>query len=136
MRRVAALGCSVVLLGLTLHAEDWPHWRGPHAAGVAPDRSLPTRWSATENVAWKAPIAGVGISTPIVAGDRIYVTSQIGSGVRRPGNHPRLVQGGDASALGERAIEAAAGADSSKTFFVVEAFARSDGRRLWERRIE
>jgi outer membrane protein assembly factor BamB len=56
--------------------------------------------------------------------------------VRRPGNHPRLVQGGDASALGERAIEAVPGGDASKTFFLVEAFSRADGKRVWERRIE
>src|SRR5688500_5358578 len=83
---------------------DWPHWRGPNASGVAPDRTLPIRWSVSENVAWKAPIAGAGVSTPIVSGDRVYVTSQIGAGVRRQGNHPRLVQGADASAQGERAL--------------------------------
>jgi outer membrane protein assembly factor BamB len=65
------------------HAEDWPHWRGPHATGVAADQRVPTRWSAKDNVAWKAPIAGAGISTPIVSGDRIYVTSQIGTGTSR-----------------------------------------------------
>ena len=91
-------------------AADWPHWRGPNASGVAPDRTLPIRWSATENVAWKAPIAGAGVSTPIVSGDRVYVTSQIGAGIRREGNHPRLVQGGDAAAQGERAL----GADAAR----------------------
>jgi outer membrane protein assembly factor BamB len=61
----------------------------------------------------------------------------MGAGVRRAGNHPRLVQGSDAAAQGERALDAAAGAvDPSKTFFVVEAFNRRDGQRLWERRVE
>jgi outer membrane protein assembly factor BamB len=136
MKHAIVLAGCLCSVGLTLHAADWPHWRGPNAGGVAPDKALPVRWSTTENIAWKAAVAGVGISTPIVSGDRVYVTSQVGSGVRRPGNHPRLVQGGDASALGERAIEAVAGGDASRTFFLVEAFARSDGRRLWERRIE
>ena len=126
----------VTLGGAVLGAADWPQWRGPGASGVAPDRTLPTRWSATENIAWKAPIAGVGVSTPIVSGDRVFVTSQIGAGVRREGNHPRLVQGGDATAQGERALGAGHPADSGKTFFVVEAFARAGGKRLWERRIE
>jgi len=126
----------VTLGGAVLGAADWPQWRGPGASGVAPDRTLPTRWSATENIAWKAPIAGVGVSTPIVSGDRVFVTSQIGAGVRREGNHPRLVQGGDATAQGERALGAGHPADSGKTFFVVEAFARAGGKRQWERRIE
>ena len=117
-------------------AEDWPHWRGPGGRGVSTEQKLPIRWSATENVVWKAPIAGLGISTPIVSGDAVYVTSQIGEGVTRPG--PRLVQGGDAAAMGERALGSgrARAGDSDRTFFVVEAFSRADGKRLWERRVE
>jgi outer membrane protein assembly factor BamB len=119
-----------------IHADDWPQWRGPNATGVSSEQTLPTRWSATENVAWKVPLAGLGISTPIVSGDRIFVTSQVGTGISRPG--PRLVQGGDAAAMGERALGSgrAAAPDPARTVFVVEAFARADGRRLWERRIE
>jgi outer membrane protein assembly factor BamB len=121
----------VVLLG----ADDWPHWRGPNASGVSSEQNLPTRWSASEKVAWKAPISGLGISTPIVSGDAVYVTSQIGGGVSREG--PRLVQSGDAAAMGERALGSgrARPADTDRTFFVVEAFSRADGKRLWERRI-
>jgi len=119
------------------HAADWTQWRGPGASGVAPDAALPTRWTGTDNIAWKAPIGGAGVSTPIVSGDRVFVTSQIGAGVRREGNHPRLVQGSDAAAQGERALDAAtAASDPSKTYFVVEAFNRADGKRVWERRIE
>lgn len=135
-REIAALLMALSVAGPGINAADWPHWRGPGASGVAPDRTLPIRWSAAENVAWKAPLAGVGVSTPIVSGDRIFVTSQIGSGVRREGNHPRLVQGADAAAQGERALGTPESSDPGKTFFVVEAFSRSDGKRLWERRIE
>jgi outer membrane protein assembly factor BamB len=64
------------------------------------------------------------------------VTSQIGTGVRRQG--PRLVQGGDAEAAGERALDTspAAGADGGETWFVVEAFNETDGKRLWEHRLQ
>ncbi len=142
MTRLRHFACGtaglVWLLGGASLGADWTNWRGPNANGVAPDRTLPVKWSATENVAWKAPIAGAGVSTPIVSGDRVYVTSQIGAGVRREGNHPRLVQGSDAAAQGERAlgVDGAAGADPSKTYFVVEAFGRADGKRVWERRID
>lgn len=118
--------------------DDWPHWRGPGASGIAPDPTLPVRWSGAENVAWKATLAGVGVSTPIISGDRVFVTSQIGSGVRREGNHPRLVQGSDAAVQGERAlgVPQAADAQAGKTIFVIEAFSRADGKRVWERRVE
>jgi len=66
-------------------AADWPQWRGPNGTGATNETNLPVRWSATENVAWKAPVGGLGVSTPIVSGDRVFVTSQIGSGIRQPG---------------------------------------------------
>ena len=130
---------AAVILALSpvalLGADDWPHWRGPSASGVSSEQKLPTRWSAREKVVWKAPISGLGISTPIVSGDAVYVTSQIGGGVSREG--PRLVQSGDAAAMGERALGSGRPrpADADRTFFVVEAFSRADGKRLWERRI-
>lgn len=132
----ARLGVVLSLLCVASISADWTSWRGPNGNGVSPDRTLPTRWSAKENVAWKAPIAGTGVSTPIVSGDRVYVTSQIGAGVRREGNHPRLVQGSDAAAQGERALSVdTAGADPAQTTFIVEAFNRATGTRVWERRI-
>jgi len=124
------------LMGASLLAADWPSWRGPNASGTTEETNLPETWSATDNVAWKAPIAGLGVSTPIVSGDLVFVTSQVGAGVRRPGNHPRLVQGGDPGEAGERALgtrgAAVAGAGVE---FLVEAFHRDDGRRMWEYRL-
>ena len=136
-RHPAAVLLWLACASITMLAADWPHWRGPNASGVAGAGSLPVRWGAAENVAWKAPLGGVGVSTPIVSGDRVFVTSQIGAGVRREGNHPRLVQGSDAATQGERALDTSrAAADAARTFFVVESFSRADGKRLWERRIE
>jgi outer membrane protein assembly factor BamB len=135
--KAAAFATTIaLLLTAALHAADWPHWRGPGASGIAPDEVLPIAWSATENIAWKTPLAGAGVSTPIVSGDRVFVTSQIGAGVRREGNHPRLVQAGDATAQGERALAADSTADPSKTYFVVETLDRASGKRVWERRLE
>jgi len=135
--RSVYLCVGLSLLCVASISADWTNWRGPNGNGVAPDRTLPVRWSATENVAWKAPIAGAGVSTPIVSGDRVYVTSQIGAGVRREGTHPRLVQGSDAAAQGERALSIdSAGSDPARTVFVVEAINRATGARIWERRID
>ncbi len=131
-RRLHLATALALTLGGSPLAADWPQWRGPHGTGIADDTNVPERWSAADNVAWKAPLAGLGVSSPIVAGDRVFVTSQAGAGVRRPGNHPRLAQGAAASAAGERALPLSR---DDRTMFIVEAFGRADGRRLWEYRV-
>jgi outer membrane protein assembly factor BamB len=134
--RSSSLGLALAFaLTGSLSAADWPQWRGPQGNGATDEKNLPSKWSATENVAWKASIGGLGVSSPIVSGDRVFVTSQIGTGVRRPGNHPRLAQG--SGTVGERALPAGHGGQADdRTFFVVEAFNRIDGRRLWQHRME
>ena len=131
------IGLALALLaGGSLSASDWPQWRGPHGTGSADETGLPDRWSATENVAWKSDLGGVGVSAPIVAAGRVFVTSQIGSGISREG--PRLAQGAVAAGSGERGIGTPrAGADvGDGVSFLVEAFDRTDGRRLWQYRLE
>ncbi len=64
--------CVVALTGL---AADWPAWRGPRGDGTSTDTSAPIRWNQTENVAWRVPIPGKGHSSPIVSGNRIFVTT-------------------------------------------------------------
>ena len=71
----------VVLGALTLTAgEHWPQFRGPGSMGVADDSRFPDTWSETENVAWKTAVPGVGWSSPVVWGDRLYVTTAVSSG--------------------------------------------------------
>jgi outer membrane protein assembly factor BamB len=127
-----------MVAGASASAADWPQWRGPQGSGIAEEKNLPVRWSATENIAWKSSLAGLGVSAPVVAGNRVFVTSQVGSGIRRPG--PRLAQGADASGSGETALGAGRGPnaqpDGDRTMFVVEAFDRSTGRLAWDYRFE
>ncbi|MBI5692417.1 MAG: PQQ-binding-like beta-propeller repeat protein [Verrucomicrobia bacterium] len=55
---------------------DWPGWRGPKGDGhAAAGQSVPTRWSETENVKWRAPLRGRGHSSPTIVGERIFLTS-------------------------------------------------------------
>ncbi|MDB5336581.1 MAG: pvaA 3, partial [Planctomycetaceae bacterium] len=54
---------------------DWPAWRGPLANNVADNRKLPLRWSQTENVRWSVKLPGWGTSSPVVYGERVFVTS-------------------------------------------------------------
>jgi len=59
----------------------WPHWRGVEQTGVAPGNA-PTQWSDTSNVAWKVAIPGRGHSTPVIWGDRVFVTTAVPTGRR------------------------------------------------------
>ncbi len=127
-----AIVLMLVVGAAQMHAENWPHWRGPDATGVSAESGLPERWSDTENVAWKAPVRGLGISSPIVWGDRVFVTSQIGRGARRAGTHPTLVQGGNPADAGERALGGEGAAAAGKIVFLVTALDRANGRKLWE----
>ena len=71
------------LVGPGSHAAgptDWPQFRGPGGSGIADQSALPTVWSATEHVAWKADIPGRGWSSPIVWRDRVYVTTAVSAG--------------------------------------------------------
>jgi outer membrane protein assembly factor BamB len=55
---------------------DWPRWRGPNADGVADSSNLPARWSRTENILWSVQLPGWGTSSPVIHGNRVFVTSQ------------------------------------------------------------
>ena len=63
-------------------AKYWPRWRGPSGQGLAGDHGYPDAWSATENVLWKRPVPGQGNSSPIVWGDRIFLTAAYDGGRR------------------------------------------------------
>jgi outer membrane protein assembly factor BamB len=55
--------------------EDWPGWRGPRGDGSSLEKNLPIKWSATDNVHWKTRIPGIGHSSPVIHGDRIFLTT-------------------------------------------------------------
>jgi outer membrane protein assembly factor BamB len=62
--------------------QNWPSFRGPHASGVADGQAPPTTWDATKgiNVRWKTPLPGLGHSSPIVWGQRAFVTTAVAGG--------------------------------------------------------
>jgi outer membrane protein assembly factor BamB len=61
----------------------WPQWRGPGAQGVSDDPRVPLTWSEQENLLWKTPLPGQGNSTPIVWGQRIFLTAASARGEER-----------------------------------------------------
>lgn len=70
---VALVGLSVSIN--TARAENWPQWRGPKNNGISNETNTPTKWSKTENVAWRLPMPGPAGATPAVWGERIFLTS-------------------------------------------------------------
>jgi len=74
------IGLAVLALELlvtsTSSAADWPCWRGVDGLGVSSETGLPVQWGQGTNIAWKIPIPGKGASSPIVVGNRVYITTQ------------------------------------------------------------
>ena len=71
----------LLLLALTASAgapaDDWPEFRGPTGQGQSSERALPLEWSESRNVAWKTRVPGLGWSSPVVAGGRVWVTTAV-----------------------------------------------------------
>jgi outer membrane protein assembly factor BamB len=104
----------------------WPQWRGPADDGMAPG-AAPLHWSATQNVKWKATIPGRGHSSPVIWGDRIFLTTAIPTGAEpaaapAPAQGDRRGPGGNPSQLREHKFD-------------VLCIERTTGKLLWERTV-
>ena len=81
----------LILLPCLMHdatAADWMRFRGPNGSGIAPDdKPVPIEWSEDKDLLWKTPLPGAGYSSPITAGERVFVTCWSGSadGAREDG---------------------------------------------------
>jgi len=95
----------------------WAQWRGPHFTGVSTTADPPLEWSETKNVRWKVEIPGRGSSSPVVWGDRVFVTTAIPMGVTGTAQH--AARGG----VNPRGVHR----------FVVMALDRKTGKTIWER---
>ena len=128
-----AVALQTLFAGAVAHAADpapdaqWAGWRGPGGQGIATATGLPTEWSETKNVAWKTPIPGRGHSSPVVWGDRIFLTTAIDGDVV-PG--AKAVQHMDEGK--EFVHPEAIGADRKHKFEVLAIDART-GKILWEK---
>ena len=66
-----------LLTCLSLKAGNWPMWRGTTGVGISQEKNLPLKWSATENIAWKVALPYRGNSTPIIWGEKIFLTQPL-----------------------------------------------------------
>ncbi|HEX8185474.1 MAG TPA: PQQ-binding-like beta-propeller repeat protein, partial [Blastocatellia bacterium] len=106
---------------------NWPQWRGPASQGISEEKGIPVEWSDTKNIAWKTPIAGRGHSSPIVWGNRIFLTTSI-EGPVVPDHKPyKHILGGR-----EFTHPDWAGSDHSYTFKLISVDANK-GKIIWER---
>src|SRR6185436_20624531 len=96
---------------------DWTGWRGPRGDGTA-EGSPPIEWSEQKNVRWKAALPGVGLSSPIVCGERVFVTSAVATGKK---------VAGVVSEAFPRPYEL------EEQQFLVLALARASGAELWRK---
>jgi len=100
---------------------QWPQWRGPLGTGVAPNGNPPVTWSEDRNIRWKRPIPGKGHSSPIIWGDRIFLTTAIALDEIRP-PPPGLAPGAHDNLPSTHLQE-----------FLLLALDRHDGTILWQR---
>lgn len=94
MRHLLLRSCLAVALATSLAASvapidgpTWPGWRGHDGGGGSGETALPTQWTAESNIAWKTPIPGRAHSSPIVWGNRVFLTTAI-EGAEIPGHTP------------------------------------------------
>jgi len=103
--------------------DNWPQWRGPLGTGAAPNARPPLEWDDTKNIRWKKELPGKGHSTPIVWGDRIFLTTAIPYGEPVPPRLPARPGAHDNLSL------------TRHHEFAVLAVNRRDGAILWQRTV-
>ncbi len=86
MNRKWLVGGVFAVAGLTVAARagDWPQFRGPNSMGLSEEKQLPSEWSTTKNVRWKKKLPGYGWSSPIVWGDKVFVTTAVSDKQTKP----------------------------------------------------
>jgi len=72
--RFVALSAGFLVFAASTFAAHWPAWRGPAGDGSSPEKNVPLQWSATENVRWKIELPEPGDSSPVIWGDKIFLT--------------------------------------------------------------
>jgi hypothetical protein len=106
---------AAILAAIAARAdENWPQFRGPRGNGISSATNLPLIWSETNNVAWKIRIPGRGRSSPVVLGDRIWLTTALEQTVRRTRIGPDDMQTAEHVTLKALCLD------------------RADGKILWE----
>ena len=113
---------AVSVVDAQTNTDHWHQWRGPENNGFSPTAKPPLEWSETKNLAWKAEIQGHGTSSPIIFGNKVFVTTAINTGTIDP-SKPKP----------EDQPERVFGIKHPNTTYqmVVLCFDRKTGQQLW-----
>ena len=142
MKRIFPAVLTLLFLCTAGIAGDWSRFRGPNGSGVVGD-DIPTRWSSTANLKWAADLPGSGTSSPIVVGNRVYLTAYTGYGVdaKNPGKAEDLVRHllafdrNTGKELWRTSVPSAVEEDPYKGFITQHGYASatptSDGERIF-----
>jgi outer membrane protein assembly factor BamB len=122
-----ALAAAAAVVSAAPHLTHWAQFRGPDGQGVSVEKGLPDDWSPTRNVLWKTPIPGRGHSSPVVWGDRIFLTTAI-EGERVPG-----AKGVEHIINGHPYVHPQGVGDDRRQTFKVLAIDARDGKIVWEK---
>src|SRR5262247_1039026 len=140
-KRLAVTGGLLSLIALTTivlvvgsassDPAHWPQWRGPFFNGVAKG-AAPVEFSDTKNIKWKVAIPGRGFSTPVIWGDRIFLTNAVPTGKKEApaqsaGNQNQAAPGGGQA----RNNPSGGGGAGEEHKFVVMCLDRKNGKILW-----
>ena len=117
--RTFFFACVLLIPAHATEPDGWPRWRGPADNGVARG-DAPVEFSDTRNVAWKVKVPGRGFSSPVLWGDRIFLTTAVPLAEAAPPQKQGRGPGGGAGAGVEHK-------------FVVMCLSRKDGHVIWER---
>src|ERR1035437_9855547 len=125
MKRILPGLILSLLIGVSAIADDapdaWPWWRGPEFNGVARG-DAPLTWSDKDHIAWKVQVPGKGHSSPVIWGDRLFLTTAVPTG-----NAPA-----PAPVSGQGAYRGGGGPQAEQKLLVL-AFDRKTGKTLWEK---
>ncbi len=141
---------TILAISASVHATDWPQWRGPFLNGSTDETNLPDSWGKTENVAWVSPLPGPSGATAIISNGKVFVTSMVGRG---PDYVALCFDAKDGKKLWERQIGSDSRrfprnnmaspspvADGKHVFFLYASGDLVgfdyDGNKLWSRNIE
>ena len=125
-RRISLALLAITSLTTAGSAANWPQWRGPDGSGISNEKNLPSEWGPGKNIKWRTPIAGRGHSSPIVWGNRVFVTTAVEGDVVQGAKAVKHMAG-DKEFLHPDSI----GADRKHQFKVI-ALNRDSGKVLWE----
>ena len=158
------VGVTVMLLvfasiGFAEAEENWPQWRGPNQNGVSLAQNLPTTWSQSENLVWKTPLPSWSGGTPVIWGDRVFVTSPT-KGEAKPAPPPQIERSQDFVNRNEPRLDrdenpdrrpregqrrgrrrgrgrwGGAGRDPGGNELLLICISRMDGKILWQRELD